>query len=673
MKSSLLILLAVSLFGINAVAAPGTVSFANHNGSKIIDGNTGNPITAPSGVRVALYWSPLSSNNFVQIGFTTNVGVPVPGIFAGGTRTCGDSTPGGTAGQFQVRAWSGGFATYEQALATPGVLIGQSATVQVLTSDPAGDPPMAPASLLSGGLQGFALLPNSPPLAVDCSSNKTVECGSAWSFDPPTTSGGCATPTIVVADTVTNGVCPQTVTRTWLVTDGCLTNLCTQVVTIADNTPPILICASNKTVECSTVWDFDAPSASDACSGTNVTVSVVSTLTSGLCPQSITRTWLAVDACNNSNTCSQTVTVVDTTPPTVVCASNKTVSCASAWNFDPPAVSDACDGTNVTLLELGTVTNGIYPLLVTRTWLATDACNNSNTCSQIVTVVDNSPLSVVCASNKVVNCATNWDFDAPVVTSGGCGTNIAILTIDTATNTFCPERITRTWSVTNLFTGDATSCAQTVTVLCTNCALIIVTKACPPNPVPPGGILNFTGTVTNLSDFTLTNVIVLNDKPVPGTLLFGPASLAPGQGATFAASYTVSATDCGPYADTLTAFGIGPDGLVVSNSVTAACPRATVVTPGDLNGDGIVDQSELNAVLAHYWPSSPWLLLTNMAGLGGGNVIFALSNSTAGAFSIEYSTNLVDWEYLGPATPRYEFNDTNAPALPQRYYRLRWP
>jgi hypothetical protein len=37
------------------------------------------------------------------------------------------------------------------------------------------------------------------------------------------------------------------------------------------------------------------------------------------------------------------------------------------------------------------------------------------------------------------------------------------------------------------------------------------------------------------------------------------------------------------------------------------------------------------------------------------------------------STNLMDWDYLGPATPRYEFTDTNALAWPQRYYHLRWP
>jgi hypothetical protein len=109
------------------------------------------------------------------------------------------------------------------------------------------------------------------------------------------------------------------------------------------------------------------------------------------------------------------------------------------------------------------------------------------------------------------------------------------------------------------------------------------------------------------------------------------------------------------------------DNVVVTRLGTAP-PRS-----GDLNGDGLVDQSELNTVLANYFATSPWLQMTNVAGLGGTNVTFALSNSTDGAFSAEYSTNLSNWFLLGPATPRYLFTDTNAPAVPQRYYRLRWP
>ena len=120
-------------------------------------------------------------------------------------------------------------------------------------------------------------------------------------------------------------------------------------------------------------------------------------------------------------------------------------------------------------------------------------------------------------------------------------------------------------------------------------------------------------------------------------------------------------------------------------------PIGPIVVPGDQNSDGTVSQSELAAVLAnlhgngivtesdldlilsHYFPNSPFLQMTNVAGLGGTNVTFALTNDLAGAFSMEFTTNFLDWYFLGPATPRYLFTDTNAPAVPQRFYRLRWP
>ena len=111
---------------------------------------------------------------------------------------------------------------------------------------------------------------------------------------------------------------------------------------------------------------------------------------------------------------------------------------------------------------------------------------------------------------------------------------------------------------------------------------------------------------------------------------------------------------------------------LIDNVVVAPLGIAPPRT-GDFNGDGVVDATELNAFLAEYYSTSAWLRMTNVAGLGGSNVTFALSNSTAGAFSVEYTTNLMNWFLLGPATPRYLFTDTNASAVPQRYYRLRWP
>ena len=144
---------------------------------------------------------------------------------------------------------------------------------------------------------------------ITCSTNKTVPCGSAWTFDAPSATDAGSTNTITILSTVTNGTCPQLITRTWRAVDACgNSNNCSQVVTVRDITLPVLTCATNKTVECASVWSFDAPGASDTCGGTNVTVSVLSTVTNGSCPQLITRTWRAVDACGNSNNCSQVVT-----------------------------------------------------------------------------------------------------------------------------------------------------------------------------------------------------------------------------------------------------------------------------------------------------------------------------------------------------------------------------
>jgi hypothetical protein len=169
----------------------------------------------------------------------------------------------------------------------------------------------------------------------------------------------------------------------------CTSNLCCLQVT----------CTTNLVVECGTPWDFTVPTASSCCD-TSVNVTVVATVTNGICPQFATRTWLATDSCGNSNVCSQTVTVVDTTPPVITCASNKTVECGSAWSFDFPTVSDACTGTNVPIGVLNTVTNGICPQFVTRTWLAMNLCGNGSTCTQTVTIV-----------------VTNGACVAPVITS----------------------------------------------------------------------------------------------------------------------------------------------------------------------------------------------------------------------------------------------------------------
>ena len=247
--------------------------------------------------------------------------------------------------------------------------------------------------------------------------------------------------------------------------------------------------------------------------------------------------------------------------------------------------------------------------------------------------------------------------------------------LSTSTNGQCPQVISRSWLATDSC-GNTNICSQTVTLACSNCTVIALTKSCPSNAVPPGGTLAFSGTVSNAGIITLTNVVVLNDQPAPGTVVFGPGTLTPGASANFAGSYRVAPCFCGPFSDTLVATGTSLEGIVYSNSVTASCPGASsYAVPGDLNGDGIVDQNELNAVLSNYWGNSAWIYMTNPASLGQGVFQFALTNASGWNFTVLVSSDLMDWTNLpGPAYPVYQFFDPAAASnAPNRYYRLRYP
>src|SRR5439155_25855123 len=95
---------------------------------------------------------------------------------------------------------------------------------------------------------------------------------------------------------------------------------------------------------------------------------------------------------------------------------------------------------------------------------------------------------------------------------------------------------------------------------------------CPVTPIQPGGLLTFSGIVSNSGHAVMTNVIVSNDQPAPNTVLVRPITLGLGQSTNFTGSYTVPSDSCGPYTDTLTARGTSICGAAGANSDTANCP-----------------------------------------------------------------------------------------------------
>jgi hypothetical protein len=211
-------------------------------------------------------------------------------------------------------------------------------------------------------------------------------------FDPPTAIDACdGSPTIVkVGDDVTTpGNCPQArnVTRTWVARDACgnTSQPCSQTVHVVDTTAPSITCAGPQTIECPATPSFTAPTVLDACDP-NPTVTSEDSSAAGTCPQSrvYTRTWTATDHCGNHASCSQSITVVDTTAPVITCPLSVTII-----DGDPlpsATATDNCDPNPTVTYRDRTTVDGCGKVIV-RTWTAADHCGNSATCDQTITVL----------------------------------------------------------------------------------------------------------------------------------------------------------------------------------------------------------------------------------------------------------------------------------------------
>ena len=200
----------------------------------------------------------------------------------------------------------------------------------------------------------------------------------------------------------------KTITRTYRATDECGNSAtCTQIITVSDLVPPTITCPGNTTVTCAVFVPPALPftgSASDNCGGTPTITHVGDVITNQTCRDryTLTRTYRATDACGNSATCAQIITVFDNVAPSVICPAPVTVQCASAVppvDVNTVITADLCGNAGLVVTHVGDVISGqtcANRFTVTRTYRSTDVCGNSATCSQIITVFDNTAPVVVC-------------------------------------------------------------------------------------------------------------------------------------------------------------------------------------------------------------------------------------------------------------------------------------
>ena len=262
------------------------------------------------------------------------------------------------------------------------------------------------------------------PPSITCPSEVAVQCLAAVPPLPTTLAqfleqGGLASDNCDADLTYTSsdgpligGPCGGTLRRTHTVTDDCANSAsCVQIITVRDTVPPVLTCAPDKTVLLDTAWAFEPPTATDACSGTEVNLVVVSTVTNSLagCAFTAVRTWSATDACGNVAECSQTLSVLDTTPLTLTCppdivADTDPGQCSRSQVTFVATATDDCPGVTVTC---NPPSGSTFPIGVsTVTCVATDAAGNTSTCSFSITIRDTEPPQVNCPENFVVETET---------------------------------------------------------------------------------------------------------------------------------------------------------------------------------------------------------------------------------------------------------------------------
>ncbi len=313
------------------------------------------------------------------------------------------------------------------------------------------------------------------PPVITCPDDITVDCIAdvpAADINLVTADDNCGSVTVThEGDSPLSGSCPATITRTYRATDECGNFVeCTQTITVNDQTAPTIACPADVTVDCAAdipAVDVNSVTASDNCG--SVTVTHVSDVSDGLsCPETITRTYRATDDCGNTAECIQTITIEDTTDPTIACPADITVDCVA----DVPAVdinlvtaSDNC-GTVTVTHEGDSPLSGSCPATITRTYRATDECGNFVECTQTITVDDQTDPTIACPADITVDC----EADVPaadinlVTASDNCGSVTVTHEGDTPlSGGACGGTILRTYRATDEC-GNFVECTQTITV-----------------------------------------------------------------------------------------------------------------------------------------------------------------------------------------------------------------
>ncbi|MDE1868177.1 MAG: HYR domain-containing protein, partial [Thaumarchaeota archaeon] len=278
-----------------------------------------------------------------------------------------------------------------------------------------------------------------------------------------------------------------------------------QKITIVDTTPPTLTAPPNVTVKATSsnhnTVDLGLPSTYDAVGVESVTNDATPYFPLG---QTVV-TWKAIDTSGNVATATQTVTVQDTTPPTIKAPADMTVNATGVLTQVNVGQATTTDTVGISSLTNNAPQQGFQLGTTIVTWTAVDAGELTANATQKITVVNHTPPKITPPSDITFEATSATENIIPI--GNATATDIEPVTItNNAPSVFPLGKITILWTAKDT-SGNTANATQTVNVVDTTAP-----KITPPanitfeatsldnNTVPIGN-----ATATDIEPVTITN------------------------------------------------------------------------------------------------------------------------------------------------------------------------
>lgn len=229
-------------------------------------------------------------------------------------------------------------------------------------------------------------------------------------------------------------------------------------------------CPSDLTVDCGADTSPTATgnATSGGCSAGAVSF-VDSSTPGGNCAETLTRTWTADDGAGGTASCVQTITLVDTTPPTLTGVPvDETVECDAIPDAAQVTAIDDCDASPA-ITSGETQVSGSCPnnFTVIRDWTATDTCGNSTTVDQVIGVADTTAPVITCPPDALgIECPGDTSIAArgSATAVDACGSATVTSADVSVPGPGGTATITRTWTATD-DCSQSSNCPQVIAVV----------------------------------------------------------------------------------------------------------------------------------------------------------------------------------------------------------------